>query len=34
MKQNDPKLASYLDQDSLAAFKERLGRADGTNPFK
>jgi hypothetical protein len=33
MKKHDPKLHAHLDEKAIADFKDRLGRADGTNPF-
>lgn len=33
MKKHDPKLAVHLDETAVAAFRERLGREDGSNPF-
>lgn len=33
MKKHDPKLANYLTDDTVEAFKERMNRGDGSNPF-
>ncbi|CAO3652460.1 unnamed protein product [Mucor hiemalis] len=33
MKKYDPKLANYLTDDTVEAFKERMNRGDGSNPF-
>lgn len=33
MKKHDPKLAGYLNNDTIEAFKERMNRGDGSNPF-
>lgn len=33
MQQHDPKLAIYLDEAAITAFRERMGKEDGSNPF-
>ncbi len=33
MKKHDPKLADHLNNDTIEAFKERMNRGDGSNPF-
>jgi hypothetical protein len=34
IKEHDPKLGAHLDEAAIRDFKERLSRADGSNPFK